>query len=324
MIAKKDAVKSSLMLIFILFCSLMAANSVRSSVGRALILSPVGDSHPFSKLEELMSDLASVGYSVDVLNGSQVTVEFLESGLRDYSVIIFRTESIEFEREALSFLTGEVVTEENTNKYQQEISDELIAHTSSKVFRIFPSFIERFYAPNGLQGKLVYFFSAFSSSFSSSFMKAGARAFIGYSGDVYLEWGIGDRATTSLFDFLCRGYDVDTSVRETKQLLNSRWGVSAPFNSISYEGDGALTITSVTSTTTATQTVTTNGQTSVTTTATNAISTSSTSTISRTTTTGTTSTVITEFPQSAMPFILFLAIACFYSQESISPLVTND
>ncbi len=217
--ARKDSAKSWLILIFILFCLLMTANSVRSSVGRALILSPVEDSHQFSKLEDLMNDLTSIGYSVDVLNSSQVTVEFLESTLINYSIIIFRTESIEFEREALSFLTGEIVSEETINKYQQEISDELVAHTSSKVFRIFPKFIEHFYAPNGLRGKLIYFFSAFSSSFSSSFMKAGATVFIGYSGDVYLEWGIGDRATTSLFDFLCRGYDVDQSVRETNSCL---------------------------------------------------------------------------------------------------------
>ena len=309
MIARKDAAKSSLILILILFCSLMTATCVRSSVGRALILSPVEDSHPFSNLEDLMSDLTSVGYSVDVLNGSQVTVEFLESGLRDYSVIVFRTESIEFEREALSFLTGEIVSEETINKYQQENSDKLVAHTSSKVFRIFPSFIEHFYAPNGLQGKLIYFFSAFSSSFSPSFMKAGARVFIGYAGNVYLQWGIGDHATTSLFDFLCRGYDVKTSVRETKQILNSRWGVSAPFNTISYVGDGASTITSMTSTNTVTQTVTTTSQTSATTTTTNATSTSSTTTISTTTTAGTTSTVIPEFPLSANSFILFVAIA---------------
>jgi len=278
------------------------ATRVHSSVGRALILSPVENSHPFSELQDLMSDLTSVGYSVDVMNGSQVTVEFLESGLRDYSVIVFRTEAIEFEREALSFFTGEIVSGETIAKYQQEISDELVAYTSSKVFRVFPNFIEHFYAPNGLQGKLIYFFSAFSSSFSSSFMKAGAEVFIGYAGDVYLEWGIGDRATTSLFDFLCRGHDVETSVRETKQLLNSRWGVSAPFNTISYVGDGAFTITSITLTSTVTQTATTTSQTSTTTTATNATSTSS-------TTTATTSTVIPEFPLSVASFILFLATA---------------
>jgi len=245
-----------------------------------------------------MSDLTSAGYSVDIMNGSQVTVEFLESGLRDYSVIVFRTESVEFEREALSFFAGEIVSGETIAKYQKEISDELVAYTSSKVFRVFPSFIERFYAPNGLEGKLIYFFSAFSSSFSSSFMKAGAEVFIGYAGDVYLEWGLGDRATTSLFDFLCRGHDVYTSVRETKQLLNSRWGISAPFNTISYVGDGEFTITSITSTSTVTQTATTTSQTPTTTT----------TTIS-TTTTATTSTVIPEFPSSVYSFILFIATA---------------
>jgi len=301
LIARKDAAKSSFILILILFCSLTTATRVRSSLGRALILSPVEDNHPFSKLEDLMSDLTSVGYSVDMMNDSQVTVEFLESGLRDYSIIVFRTESIEFEGEALSFLSGEIVSVETINKYQQEISDKLVAHTSIKVFRIFPSFIEHFYAQNGLEGKLIYFFSAFSSSFSPSFMKAGAKVFIGYAGDVYLEWGIGDSATASLFDFLCRGHDVQTSVRETKQLLNSRWGVSAPFNTISYVGDGAFTITSITTTNTITQTVSTTSETS-TTTATNAIFTSSTST-------ATTSTVIPEFPLSVASFILFVAIA---------------
>jgi len=310
--ATKNAIKFSLILILI-FCSLTTAAHVHSSVGRALILSPVEDSHPFSEVGDLMSDLTSVGYSVDVMNDSKVTVEFLESGLRDYSVIVFRTESIEFEGEALSFLTGEIVSGETVAKYQQEISDELVAYTSSNVFRVFPSFVEHFYAPNGLQGKLIYFFSAFSSSFSSSFMKAGAKVFIGYAGDVYLEWGIGDRATISLFDFLCRGRDVDTSVRETKQLLNSRWGVSAPFNTISYVGDGAFTITSITSTSTATQTVTT------TTTATNATSTSSTTT-STTTTSATTSTVIPEFPQSVASFILLVATATLlFARRHLSP-----
>jgi len=308
LIASKDAAKFSIILILILFCSLTTAARVRSSVGRALILSPVEDSHPFSKLEDLINDLTSVGYSVDVMNGSQVTVEFLESGLKDYSVTVFRTESIEFEGEALSFLTGEIVSGETVAKYQQEISDGLVAYTSSKVFRVFPSFIEHFYAPKGLEGKLIYFFSAFSSSFSSSFMKAGAKVFIGYAGGSgwSLEWGIGDSATASLFDFLCRGHDVYTSVRETKQLLNSRWGVSAPFNTISYVGDGAFKITSITSTSTVTQTATTTSQTSTTMTATNTTSTSSTTTIS-TTTTATTSTVIPEFPLSFASFILFVA-----------------
>jgi len=298
LIASKDAAKFSLVLILILFCSLTTSARVGFSVGRALILSPVEDSHPFSELDDLMSDLTSVGYSVDVMNSSQVTVEFLESGLRDYSVIIFRTESVEFEREALSFFAGEIVSGETIAKYQKEISDELVAYTSSKVFRVFPSFIEHFYVPNGFEGKLIYFFSAFSSSFSSSFMKAGAKVFIGYAGDVYLEWGLGDRATTSLFDFLCRGHDVYTSVRETKQLLNSRWGISAPFNTISYVGDDEFTITSITSTSTVTQTATTTSQTSTTTT----------TTVS-TTTTATTSTVIPEFPPSAYSFILFVATA---------------
>ena len=109
----------------------MMATGVRSSIGRALILSPVEDSHPFSKVEDLINDLTSVGYSVDMLNDSQVTVELLESNLRDYSVIIFRTESIEFEGEALSFLTDETATEETINKYQQEISDKTVGYTSS-------------------------------------------------------------------------------------------------------------------------------------------------------------------------------------------------
>jgi hypothetical protein len=306
LIASKDAAKISLILILILFSSLTAAPRVRSSVGRALILSPIEDSHPFSKLEDLLSDLTSVGYSVDVMNSSQVTVEFLESALRDYSVIIFRTESIEFEGEALSFLSGEIVSGETIVKYQQETSDKLVAYTSSKVFRVFPSFIEHFYAPNRLQGKLIYFFSAFSSSFSSSFMKAGAEVFIGYAGGNgwSLEWGIGDSATTALFDYLCRGYDVSTSVWKTKQLLNSRWGVSAPFNTISYVGDRTYKITSITSTSTITQTATTTSQTSTTTNATS----SSTTTIS-TTTTATTSTVIPEFPISVASFILFVATA---------------
>ena len=301
MIASRDAAIFSIILILILFCSLTTAARVGFSVGRALILSPVEDSHPFSELDDLMSDLTSVGYSVDVMNDSQVTVEFLKSGLRDYSIIVLRTESIEFEREALSFFTGDIVSEETIAEYQEEISDELVAYSSSKVFRVFPSFIEHFYAPNGLEGKLIYFFSAFSSSFSSSFMKAGVKVFIGYAGDVYLEWGIGDRATTSLFDFLCRGHNVEASVRETKQLLNSRWGVSAPFNTISYVGDGALTITSITTTSATTQSATTTSQTSTTTTATNMTSASS--------TTATTSTVIPEFPQSAYSFILFAATA---------------
>ena len=301
MIASKDAARLALILILILFCSLTMAAHVRSSVGRALILSPVEDNHPFSELDDLMSDLTSAGYSVDVMNDSQVTVEFLKSGLRDYSIIVLRTESIEFEREALSFFTGDIVSEETIAEYQEEISDELVAYSSSKVFRVFPSFIEHFYAPNGLEGKLIYFFSAFSSSFSSSFMKAGVKVFIGYAGDVYLEWGIGDRATTSLFDFLCRGHNVEASVRETKQLLNSRWSVSAPFNTISYVGDGTLTITSITTTSTTSQSATTTSQTSTTTTATNITSTSSTTT--------TTSTVIPEFPQSAYSFILFAATA---------------
>jgi len=301
--AIKAAAISSLILISILFCSLTTSTHVHSSAGKALILSPLENIHPFSNLDDLISDLTSVGYSIDVMNGSQVTVEFLETGLRDYSAIVFRTNTDEFEGEPISFLTGEVVSQETINKYQQEISDKLVTHASIKVFRIFPSFIEHFYAPNGLQGKLIYFSAAFSSSFSSSFMKAGTEVFIGYAGGIgwTYDWGIADSATTSLFDFLCRGHDVHTSVRETKQLLNSRWGESPPFNTISYVGDGASTITSITSTSTVTQTVTTTSQTSATTTVTNTTSTSS--------TTATTSTVIPEFPLSAASFILFIAIA---------------
>ena len=171
----------------------------------------------------------SVGYGVDVMTGPSVSVDYLKTLKRDYSVIIFRVHSGVFE-DSVWFFTGEAY-DSGKHVLEQLANEVHIARTSSEaelLFAVGSRFVRRF-MEGGLEDSLVVLMGCdglASPELAEAFLEAGAAAYVSWDGPVSLAHT--DKATLALIDGIVEGMTLEGAIESSSKLAgpDERYGSS--------------------------------------------------------------------------------------------------
>jgi len=184
------------------------------SYRRALIIDTVGTRFPNKDLINYTKTLLeSYGYKVDVVHGRDATVEFFRNNLTKYEVIIMRVHStilrVSFQllpNGTVGIITGERY---NQSKYVSEQLNEMLIPSNLFVevgagagyFTITPLFIR---ALKGNFNNTVIIVmgchSLYTESMADAFIEKGAKAYIGWSDYVTVDFM--DQALKKLIQYL--------------------------------------------------------------------------------------------------------------------------
>ena len=158
----------------------------------------------------------SAGYDVEVIGGSEVSVDRLKSIPSGCSAIVMRVHSGVFE-DSVWFFTGERY--DSTRHVMEQLANEVhIARAtrgSDLFFAVGSSFVRRFMKEE-LEGALVVLMGCdglASSELAEAFLDAGAAAYVSWDGPVSLTHT--DRATLALLEGVTGGLTLEESVEHS-------------------------------------------------------------------------------------------------------------
>lgn len=198
-------------------------NSGRNSRKVALIDALFNASEDGDFAGSLNKTLREVGFGVDVFQGSEVTVDFLETFAGGYKAVILRMHSaLSFNKELYLF-TAEPFS---SGKYSQEqyfrfVKEAYATESSQPVFAVNWGFVRRL-MPGKFNGTLVVVMGcdgACDPFISQEFIDQGAVGYAGWSGPVLLSHS--DKATLHLIEDLYVGKQ---SLKEAVNDTNNKIG----------------------------------------------------------------------------------------------------
>ncbi len=192
------------------------------------------DKIPF--LHRIITDLQSLDYTVDIISGKNVTVDFLKYNLTKYEVIFLRLGAVWHEG------PYRILTQERVGKIIEHSSDILAkrVYITSGHYAITERFFTYYYGGDSLNGKLIILLVPNMGMISHTLInQCGADVTIGFD-TPYLSkgWGMPDLIISHIIHNLVKGKTVGDAVKlEYRLLIASRWGPQRPFNTLTYSGD---------------------------------------------------------------------------------------
>jgi hypothetical protein len=223
-------------------CQYTGGGASTVAAKRAIILSPLEAAYPTWHISDLITSLRSAGYRVDVITNGQVSVQFLRTQLRGYSLIILRTDS--FLAQGLTYYCTGMIPVPPTGiiAYQKAYASQIQARelqvSSCLAFSLL--FLQHNY-PSGLNG-LLYVVGANGQDLANPFLSAGGKVAIGYEDAVGVTWGRMDTMTLALFKYLTQGYTVIESFARVDAELHSGHGGTADWPEMYWLGNGDFKI----------------------------------------------------------------------------------
>ncbi|NQT07503.1 hypothetical protein HQ586_00350 [Candidatus Bathyarchaeota archaeon] len=214
---RQSSNRSVLMTLFAVIGLLIVADSLgkeqepeRVSVIIIDPLSPYSEGDFTSSCVELFR---SAGYDVEVIGGSEVSVDRLKSIPSGCSALVMRVHSGVFE-DSVWFFTGERY--DSTRHVLEQLANEVhiarATRDSDLFFAVGSSFVRRFMKEE-LEGALVVLMGCdglASSELAEAFLDAGAAAYVSWDGPVSLAHT--DRATLALLEGVTGGLTLEESV----------------------------------------------------------------------------------------------------------------
>jgi hypothetical protein len=180
-------------------------SSVDDTTFRAALIDALYSTYPNEEFtRSLNRTLVDVGFTVDIYEGSEVTVDFLKRLRSGYKLVIFRMHSALSSSNDLYFFTGEAYSD---GKYLPEASFRLVqkgytSEDSQPVFAVNWGFVKRCMAGK-FDGALVVAMGcdgAVDHLMAKEFVNQGAIGYVGWTGPVLLSNS--DRATLYLIEAL--------------------------------------------------------------------------------------------------------------------------
>jgi len=195
---------------------------------------------------DIVNDLKSIGYSVDVVTDNNVTVQFLKTAFSAYDVIILKMLAYKFNMRPYYLLTGEPVTPTANERYSEDIVAGHVDRSTQSVYGVSGQFFVKYYNGTVLKGKLIYVMAAESFlGVSDAFRTLGTEVFVGFTGPVYLNWGVGDAVTYLFFHNLASGMNVGVAYTFTMAYLrrgDTGEPVAAPFDTMMFLGNSSYVL----------------------------------------------------------------------------------
>jgi hypothetical protein len=221
---------------------------VAASSGRVLILSSVDRTEPFGYYGlYIAGEFKALGYSVTTLKDDQIGVDLIMSGLNNYDIVLWRTDTYNWAHTTYYYV-GEIASKTTLTKYSSEIAArDLDVHAG--IIGISLGFFQKhFLSPYLRNVKLAILLFSMSNSVASAFLHAGAQSVIFCVSDVTFQFGTIDDLAAQVVAYLAKGYTVSNSIwtTVTPYLSNSAPEDpnldSIPSPPFWYTGEGSLTI----------------------------------------------------------------------------------
>jgi len=216
--------------------------------GSALIMSSLDSTEPFGSYGTMIAErLQAIGYRVTTLQDSQVTVDLLMSGLNDYNIIIWRTDSYTWDHR-LYWYVGERATQSALSTYASDFANYALDYHAG-IIGVNLSFFQEYLLPGSLSNvELAFLLFNLSNAVAGDFVKAGVQSVIFCVDEISLQFGLADDLADQVLAYLAMGNTVNDAVYSTitpylygtppEDPLDSTY--APPFW---YLGNGALTIT---------------------------------------------------------------------------------
>jgi len=191
-------------------------SQVEGQVKKAVILDTLKPNPAF--IERVQACLEEAGYQVDIYQGEEVTVKFLENFPGGYRLVILRLHSALYRDEGLYFFTGEPYT---TTKYvyEQLVGDVKRAYAyegAKPVFAVSQAFIGQ-HLKGKFKNAVIIAMGCDTMTdplMPTQFIRQGALAYIGWGGLVTLPHS--DRAVAHLIENLyAKGLTIEEAVKDT-------------------------------------------------------------------------------------------------------------
>lgn len=195
---------------------LTASPPITPTVKKAVILLPLPNAFSDSASERIRAALQSIGYTVEVFRGEQVTVDLM-ARLSQYGVIYIKTHGGQG-LASVSIVTGEKVTVRKLISYWWPGSGigigAIPSDPGTDYFTIDPRFVARYTYPRSVVviNACSSFSSAFltGSSFVEAFLNSGAAAYFGWTNPIF--GPLSDPIVAKLFEQLVqRNVSVETA-----------------------------------------------------------------------------------------------------------------
>ena len=213
----------------------------------ALLISSLNSTEPMgSDLNQTLTYLNAMGYNTTYVADNGVTVAFLLHDLGNYSVVIWRTNTYEYQH-AIYWYIGQTVSADVLQQYAADFQQGwLNAHAG--VIGLSSDFIQNHFKPGTLgRVKLLIFVASFGNSIVPTFVNAGVRTVIFANGIISLQGGIMDDLTVSVLNYLSKGQNVESAVYNSVSSVSQYSQPQDPYDSTYpppfwYNGDGTLTL----------------------------------------------------------------------------------
>ena len=183
--------------------------------GQALILSSLNETEPMGQYgEDAVWYLTHAGYNVTYLNDGQVTVDLILNQIKNYNIVIWRTDSYTWKHTEYWWV-GEKINDGVQDEYPVDFAEGWL-NANTGVVGASSEFFANHLAPNTLSGiSLLMFLSSDGDSVAPMFVTAGVSSVIYCNGSISLEFGLIDDLTIQMVAYLTQGESVYTAVFNT-------------------------------------------------------------------------------------------------------------
>jgi len=214
---------------------------------KAAILSSLEAMAPLGYYRKIITaDLNHAGYQVTFLNDSAVTIDFLLTQLNNYDVILWRTNTYNYQHTTYWYV-GEQVNGATQQKYASDFAHGWINGNAGTLGVDLGFFTNHFSSGSLSNVKLILLISSNSNAIGQALISAKARAVVACNGALSLQFGLIDDLTGQLVSYLANGNDVLDSVYSTVSPY-SNMQPRDPLDTVYtppfwFLGDGTVTIT---------------------------------------------------------------------------------
>jgi hypothetical protein len=219
------------------------------SKGQALILSSLNETEPMGLYgKDAVWYLTHAGYNVTYLTDGQVTVNFLLNRIKNYNVVIWRTDTFTW-KHVTYWWVGEKVNDGVQDEYPADFAQGSL-NANTGIVGASSEFFTNHFGPKTLTGiSLLMFLSSNGNAVAPAFVTAGASSVIFCNGSISLEFGLIDDLTVQMIAFLTQGESVYSAVYNTVSPFNQGQQPKDPLDNTYappfwYIGDGSVMISS--------------------------------------------------------------------------------
>lgn len=213
---------------------------------RALFLSSLNATRPMGYYAQgIISSLDHAGYGVTYMADGAVTIDFLLTQMKNYSVVIWRTDGFAQKNATYWYISDNPTAAEK--KYASNFAEGQLT-TSAGMIAASTDFFANHLGRDSLRGvKLMIFVASNGKVVAPIFLRAGVQAVVFTNGAITFQFGLVDDLTAQFVGFLTQGDTVYNAVYDTISPINQGEPLWDPLGSAYgiffwYLGDGTVTI----------------------------------------------------------------------------------